>query len=60
MSYLTTINPSIETRVLLPKTAGGPSKRNKGSRKEAKASPSKPNTEPVEKVFSVSPKKVTK
>ena len=52
VAYLQTINPSIETGVLLPKGTGGPSKKQKGSMKEA----SKPIH--VEKVVPVTLKKV--
>lgn len=60
VNYLTTVNPSIETGVLLSKVAGGPSKKNKGSKKGVKASTSNPSLEKVEKIVPVSPKKVIK
>ncbi|CAI9285803.1 unnamed protein product [Lactuca saligna] len=58
VAYLTTINPSIGTGVLLSKDASGPSKKSKASKKGVKASPSKPSIEPVVNVFASSPKKV--
>lgn len=60
VAYLTTINPSVEPGVLLPKAAGDPSKKRKGSKKGVKVSPSEPSADQVEKVVHVSPKKVTK
>lgn len=60
VAYLQTINPSIETSFLLPKSTSGPSKKRKESKKQAKGSPSKPSPEPVEKVVKVTPKKVIK
>lgn len=59
-AYLTTINPLIETRVLLSKFVAGPSNKSKGSKKGVKASPSKPSPKPVEKVVIVSLNKVAK
>lgn len=58
VAYIANINPFIETEVLLPKYAGGPSKKSKSSKKGVKASTSKPSPEPVEKVVKISPKKV--
>lgn len=60
IAYLKTINPSIETGILLPKSTGGPSKKSKGSKKVVKASPSKPIPEPIEKVEKSTPKKNVK
>ena len=35
VGYLQTINPSVVTGVLLPKHVGGPSKKKRGSKKDA-------------------------
>ena len=39
VAYLKTINPSIETKVLLQKYNEGPSKKRRGSKKDDQASP---------------------
>lgn len=60
VAYLTNINLSIETGVLLSKDVRAPSNMSKASKKGVKSSPSKPSPEPAIKVVTSSPKKVEK
>lgn len=55
-----TINPSVETSVLIPKSTTSPSKKCKDSKKEVKGSLLKPSLTPLEKVVKPTPNKVIK
>lgn len=60
VTYLKTINPSIEIGVLLPKNVRGPSKKRRGSKKDVRDSLSKSSPEQIEKAKKHTPKKIVK